>query len=114
MKKESQRKIPLARQIYENCLDAFVSGVSLGQSSEVDAPQVNIQYAVLEIDEEHHELVEKLYFDQLTDFVYVELIRGLQRGFVPQAVRQLRQVVFADAGRQLQLLRPARAQQRGG
>ncbi len=58
-KKRGQRKIPLAQQIYENCLDAFVSGVSLGKSPEVDAPQVNIQYAVLEIDEEHHELVEK-------------------------------------------------------
>ena len=83
-KKRGQRKIPLAQQIYENCLDAFVSGVSLGKSSEVDAPQVNIQYAVLEIDEEHHELVEKLYFDRLEDFVYVELMRGLQRGFVPK------------------------------
>lgn len=31
-----------------------------------------------------YELVEKLYFDQLVDFVYVELMRGLQRGFVPK------------------------------
>ena len=83
-KKKGQRKVPLAQQIYENCLDAFVSGVSLGKSPEVDAPQVNIQYAVLEIDEEHHELVEKLYFDRLEDFIYVELMRGLQRGFVPK------------------------------
>lgn len=83
-KKKGQRKVPLAQQIYENCLDAFVSGVSLGKSPEVDAPQVNIQYAVLEISEEHHELVEKLYFDRLEDFVYVELMRGLQRGFVPK------------------------------
>jgi len=83
-KRRGQRKIPLAQQIYENCLDAFVSGVSLGQSPEVDAPQVNIQYAVLEIDRDHHELVEKLYFDRLVDFVYVELMRGLQRGFVPK------------------------------
>ena len=83
-KKKGQRKIPLAQQIYENCLDAFVSGVSLGQSPEVDAPQVNIQYVVLEIDREHHELVEKLYFDRLVDFVYVELMRGLQRGYVPK------------------------------
>ena len=83
-KRKGQRKLPLAQQIYENCLDAFVSGVSLGHSSEVDAPQVNIQYAMLEIDEGHHELVEKLYFDQLIDFVYMELMRGLQRGFVPK------------------------------
>lgn len=83
-KKKGQRKKPLAQQIYESCLDAFVSGVSLGKSSEVDAPSVSIQYAVLELDETHHELVEKLYFDPLTDFVYVELMRGLQRGYVPK------------------------------
>ena len=83
-KKKGQRKLPLAQQIYDNCLDAFVSGVSLGQSPEVDVPQINIQYAVLEIDREHHELVEKLYFDRLVDFVYVELMKGLQRGFVPK------------------------------
>ncbi len=83
-KKKGQRKVPLAQQIYENCLDAFVRGVSLGQSPKVDAPQVNIQYAVLEINKERHELVEKLYFDRLIDFVYVELMRGLQRGFVPK------------------------------
>ncbi len=84
-KKKGQRKKPLAQQIYESCLDAFVSGVSLGKSSEVDAPSVNIQYAVLELDETHHELVEKLYFDRLTDFVYVELMRGLQRGMFPNS-----------------------------
>lgn len=83
-KKKGQRKKPLAQQIYESGLDAFVSGVSLGKSPEVDAPQVNIQYALLELDEDHHELVEKLYFDQLADFVYVELMRGLQHGFVPK------------------------------
>ena len=83
-KKKGQRKKPLAQQIYENRLDAFVSGVSLGQSSEVDAPAVNIQYAVLELDEDHHELVEKLYFDRLTDFIYVEFMKGLQKGFVPK------------------------------
>lgn len=82
--KERPEEKPLAQQIYKSGLDALVSGVSLGQSPKVDAPQVNIQYAVLEIDEEHHELVEKLYFDRLADFVYVELMRGLQRGFVPK------------------------------
>ena len=65
-------------------VEAFVSGVSLGKSREVDAPQVDIQYAVLELDEDHHELVEKLYFDRLEDFVYVELMRRMQRGFVPK------------------------------
>lgn len=83
-KKKGQRKLPLAEQVYQSCLDAFVSGVSLGQSPEVDSPQVNIQYAVLEMEDGTHELVEKMYFDRLSDFVYVELMKGLQRGFVPK------------------------------
>lgn len=83
-KKKGQRKIPLAQRLYHNGLDAFVSGVSLGESPQVDAPQVNIQYAVLKVGEGQHELVEKLYFDHVTDFVYVELMRGMQKGFVPK------------------------------
>lgn len=83
-KKKGQRKLPLAEQVYQSCLEAFVSGVSLGQSPEVDAPQVNIQYAVLEMEDGAHELVEKMYFDRLSDFIYVELMKGLQRGFVPK------------------------------
>lgn len=83
-KKKGQRKISLAEQIYKSCLDAMVSGVSLGHSPEVDAPQVNIQYAVLEMEDGSHQLVEKMYFDRLGDFVYVELMKGLQKGFVPK------------------------------
>lgn len=84
-KKKGQRKKPLAELIYTQCLDAFVSGVSLGRKgSDVDAPQVNVQYAVLEREDETHELVEKMYFDHLTDFIYVEFMKGLQKGFVPK------------------------------
>ena len=47
-KKKGQRKAPLAEQITAHCLDAFVSGVSLGEDNNVGAPQVNTQYAVRE------------------------------------------------------------------
>ena len=47
-------------------------------------PQVNIQYAVLQQDGHPPELVEKLYFDCLLDFVYMELMWGLQKGYVPK------------------------------
>lgn len=83
-KKKGQRKIPLARQITNQFLEPFVSGVSLGENRQVDAPQVNIQYAVLEQEGQEPELVEKIYFDRLLDFVYVELMRGMQKGFVPK------------------------------
>lgn len=83
-KKKGQRKKPLAELIYSHGLDAFVSGVSLGKDPEIDAPQVNVQYAVLEREDETHELVEKMYFDHLADFIYVEFMKGLQKGFVPK------------------------------
>lgn len=83
-KKKGQRKLPLAQQLVDQFLDAFVSGISLGEDIQVDAPQVNIQYAVLQQDGQPPELVEKMYFDRLLDFVYVELMRGLQKGYVPK------------------------------
>lgn len=83
-KKKGQKKIPLARQLTDHFLEAMVSGVSLGEDIAVDAPQVNIQYAVLQQKGRQPELVEKMYFDRLLDFAYVELMRGMQKGFVPK------------------------------
>ena len=83
-KKKGQRKLPLARQITNQLLEPYVSGVSLGEDAQADAPQVNIQYAVLERESCEPDLVEKMYFDRLLDFVYVEFMRGLQKGFLPK------------------------------
>lgn len=82
-RKKGQRKIPLADRIRMNWMDAYVSGVSLGEDRRVDAPNVQMQYAVLETDA-GAEIVEKLYFDRLSDFVYIELMKGLQKGFHPK------------------------------
>ena len=35
-------------------------------------------------EKEKAEIVEKMYFDRLLDFVYVEFMKGLQKGFVPK------------------------------
>lgn len=83
-KKKGQRKKPLAELIYSHGLDALVSGVSLGKAPEIDPPQVNVQYVVLEREDKTHELVEKMYFDHLADFIYVEFMKGLQKSFVPK------------------------------
>lgn len=84
-KKKGQGKKPLAELIYSRGLDALVSGASLGRKgTDVDAPQVNVQYVILEREDETHELVEKMYFDHLADFIYVEFMKGLQKGFVPK------------------------------
>ena len=82
-KKKGQRKTSLAQQIEKKGLEPFVSGVSLGASSEVDAPKVNAQFCIRGTGREA-EVVEKMYFDRLLDFVYAEFMMGLQRGFVPK------------------------------
>ena len=82
-KKKGQRKTSLAQQIEKKGLEPFVSGVSLGADSKVDAPKVNAQFCIRGTGREA-ELVEKMYFDRLLDFVYVEFMKGLQRGFVPK------------------------------
>ena len=64
-------------------MEPFVSGVSLGASPEVDAPKVNAQFCIRGTGREA-EVVEKMYFDRLLDFVYVEFMKGLQRGFIPK------------------------------
>ena len=82
-KKKGQRKEPLAEQIEARDLEAFVSGVSLGESPDVDAPQVRTQYRVRGTGRDA-EIVERMYFDRLLDFVYVEFMKGLQKGFTPK------------------------------
>ena len=82
-KKKGQRKIPLAPMICSRGYEAFISGVSLGENPETDAPPVKTQYRIRG-EKEKAEIVEKMYFDRLLDFVYVEFMKGLQKGFVPK------------------------------
>lgn len=83
-KRKGQRKAPLAGMIVRKNMEAYVSGVSLGKSREVDAPPVNVQFEILQREGQKPEIVEKIYFDRLVDFVYVELMKGMQKGFVPK------------------------------
>ena len=78
------KDIQLIQERYAWFLDrVFASGVSLGKDPEVDAPLVRAQYRIRG-ERENAEVVEKMYFDRLLDFVYVELMKGLQKGFVPK------------------------------
>lgn len=83
-KKKGQRKEPLAQQMLARHLEPYVSGVSLGAEPRVDAPQVDIQYEVLDLPGREPVLVEKISFSRLRDFVYVECMRGMQKGFMPK------------------------------
>lgn len=83
-KKKGQRKIPPAQLAVNRCMDAFVSGRSLGSDPEVDPPLVNMQYMIYEPAEGYAEVVEQMYFDRLLDFVYVEFMKGMQKGYIPK------------------------------
>ena len=68
-KKKGQRKEPLTQQMLARHLEPYVSGVSLGADPRVDAPQVDIQYEVLDLPGREPVLVEKISFSRLLDFV---------------------------------------------
>ena len=102
-KKKGQRKESLAQLIYSSGYEAFVSGVSLGKDPEVDAPLVRAQYRIRG-ERENAEVVEKMYFDRLLDFVY-GVYEGTAEGVCAETLCQLRTLVLADAGYDLRLLR---------
>ena len=77
-KKKGHRKTSLAQQIEKKGLEPFGSGVSLGADSKVDAPKVNAQFCIRGTGR-GAEVVEKMYFDRLLDFVYVECMKGCKR-----------------------------------
>ena len=85
-KRKGQKKLTPAERIHDSGMEALVTGVSLGTDREIDASPVSVQYAMLnaEDDSSQAELVEKTYFDRLIDFVYVELMKGIQKGFIPK------------------------------
>lgn len=83
-KKKGQRKHSLAEQVVGQLLESYVSGQSLGEDREVDAPQVNVQYMIYEPKGGKPEVVEKMYFERLADFVHVEFMKGMQKGYIPK------------------------------
>ena len=97
-KKKGQRKESLAKQVYLHNLGAFVSGVSLGADPKVDAPQVKTQYRMRGEVQGECEIVEKMYFNGLLDFVYVEMMKGLQKGFVPKRCANCRRWFLQTPG----------------
>ena len=83
--------------------EAFISGVSLGENPETDAPPVKTQYRIRG-EKEKAEIVEKMYFDRLLDFVYVEFMKGLQKGFVPKRCANCGRWFLQKPGGNLRLL----------
>lgn len=53
----------------------------------MDAPQTNVQYMIYEPMAGEAQVVEKMYFDRIADFIYVEFMKGIQKGYIPKRCR---------------------------
>ena len=49
--------------------------------------RIEIQYEVIRLSDHETELVEAMRFYSIRDFLYVELLKGLQKGFIPKRCR---------------------------
>jgi hypothetical protein len=74
-----------ACQIEENGMSAFVSGVSLGLSNDVDPAKTSVKYEVkTSADGSETRLYEKMNFSRLTDFLYADFFKALMKENTPK------------------------------
>ena len=86
-KKKGQKKESLAERLYKQGLSSCVGQVDLKNTEYASAPlQVSLRYEI-KGSPDGLELVDVLYFDRISDFIYTELFRGIQRGFIPKRCR---------------------------
>ena len=73
----SNRKgAPLLLRACAQAPERFQDGISHSR--------IEIQYEVMQLPDHGAELVERMRFYSISDFVYVELLKGLQKGFIPK------------------------------
>ena len=82
-RKRAREKLLWPSRLRKKAWSRSSAASALAQILKVDAPKVNAQFCIRGTGREA-EVVEKMYFDRLLDFVYVEFMKGLQKGFVPK------------------------------
>lgn len=84
--KVERNKFP--QLIYHNCIDAFVSGTSLGVSHMVDPADTSVQYEWREskADGKPH-IYEKMLFKRIIDFWYVDLFKAIMNQYSPKSYK---------------------------
>lgn len=73
-----------ATLIYNNGIDAFTSGVSLGGSNFVDPTDITVQYEIRESSNGTVRMYEKMNFTRLIDFLYVDLFKAIMNNYCPK------------------------------
>ena len=74
-----------AHQIEENGMSAFVSGVSLGMSNDVDPAKTSVKYEVRESEDGNEvRIYERMNFTRLADFIYTDFFKALMKENTPK------------------------------
>lgn len=85
--------------IENNGVSAFVSGISLGESSDVDPSNSSIQYEIrISKVTGQPQLFEKMVFKRLSDFVYVEFFKSLMNENVPKKCKSCGKYFLQEKG----------------
>ncbi len=84
--------------IENNGLSAFTSGVSLGENGFSDSVNINVQYEVRETDDGTIKIYEKLKFNNLIDFLYVDLFKAIMNNYCPKPCKLCGKFFLQDSG----------------
>jgi hypothetical protein len=88
-----------AYAIENNGVSAFVSGTSLGESSEVDPANSSIQYEIrISKATGQPQLFEKMFFKRLSDFIYVGFFKSLMNENVPKKCKSCGKYFLQEKG----------------
>lgn len=84
--------------IENNGIDAFMSGVSLGENGFVDAPKLSVQYEAREADDGTIKIYEKMKFTGLIDFLYVDLFKAIMNNYCPKSCKLCGKFFLQESG----------------
>lgn len=95
--KVERNKFP--QLIYHNCIDAFVSGTSLGESHMVDPADTSVQYEwrKSKADGKPH-IYEKMLFKRIIDFWYVDLFKAIMNQYSPKPCKHCGRFFLQEPG----------------
>ena len=87
-----------AALVWNNGMDAFTRGVSLGQSRERDPVNLNVQYEILEDADGKVRVYEQMMFEHLLDFFYVDLFKAIMHNHCPKPCKLCGKWFLQDSG----------------
>lgn len=87
-----------ASLVLNNGMDAFTRGVSLGASPYRDPVDINIQYEIMQSQDGKIRIYEKMIFESLLDFFYVDLFKAIMKNHCPKSCKLCGKYFLQNSG----------------